>query len=53
MQEVTVPKNSEFEQLVPHMQGISLVTIMKAILEGTQHAYAQNKFHTLLLDYQK
>ena len=41
--QVNIPKMDEFNTLVPHLQGKSLATIMKAILEGTQKAYVQNK----------
>lgn len=37
--QLTVPNYENFELLVPHIQGKSFVTIMKAITEGTQQAY--------------
>lgn len=40
---VTIPSMPEFNSLVPHIQNKSLHTIMKAIFEGTQQAYANKK----------
>lgn len=39
-QQVIIPNMPEFDRLVPHIQGKSLHTIMKAIYEGTRQAYA-------------
>jgi len=41
--EITVPTLPMLETLVPHLQGITLPTIMHAIMEGTQCAYAKHK----------
>lgn len=38
--QLKVAQYKPFEQLVPHIQGKSLGTIMEAILEGTKYAYA-------------
>lgn len=41
--EVVLPNYQEFEALVGNIQNKSLTTIMDAILQGTQHAYAHDK----------
>jgi glucose-6-phosphate isomerase len=41
--DVVLPNYQEFEVLVGHIQGKSLATIMDAILQGTQHAYNNDK----------
>lgn len=42
-EKVKIPDMREFDALVPHIQNKSLHTIMKAIFEGTQKAYAKEK----------
>lgn len=40
---IVLPNYQEFEELVGHIQGKPLAAIMDAILQGTQHAYANDK----------
>lgn len=40
---IQIPAMNEYEKLVPHLQGTSLESVMRAIFEGTQKAYEQRK----------
>ncbi len=51
--EVRIPSMAEYEKLVPHLQGKSLATIMKAIFDGTQKAYADNKLPFITIELPK
>ncbi len=48
--EVKVPVMDEYENLVPHLQGKSLASIMKAIYEGTKKAYIENKMPFIIIE---
>jgi glucose-6-phosphate isomerase len=51
--EVRVPEMSEYDALVPHLQGKSFATIMKAISDGTQQAYIENKIPFISIEFPK
>ena len=50
---VLIPEMSEYDTLVPYLQGKSFATIMKAIFDGTQRAYIENEIPFITIELPK